>query len=75
MKDKKQKKEKKQKEIIVEKDYNGATNYNVYHMSLIERFFYTAMAAVGLFVLGYIFYHNIIISAFFALLAVKYPGI
>lgn len=75
MKDKKQKKEKKQKETIVEKDYNGATNYNVYHMSLVERVFYTAIAAVGLFVLGYIFYHNVIISALFALLAVKYPKI
>lgn len=75
MKDKAQKKPKKQKEVVVEKDYNGATNYNVYHMSTGEKVLYTLEAAVCLFALGYIFYQNVIISAIFSLIALKYPKI
>ena len=66
---------KKQKEQVVEKDYNGATDYNVYHMTVMEKVLYTLGAAIVLFVVGYIFYQNIIISLIFALLAVKYPQI
>lgn len=69
----KEKKQKKQKEEVVEKDYNGATNYNVYHMSKVETILYTLAAAVTLFALGYIFYQNVIISLLFSLLAVKFP--
>lgn len=76
-KEKKEKKEKKRKgkAEVVEKDYNGATNYNVYHMSKAEVIFYTLVAAVLLFGLGFIFYHNVIISFLFSLLALKYPKI
>ena len=75
MKAQKEKKPKKQKKVIVEKEYNGATNYNVYHMTRIEKILYTLLATVVLFALGYIFYQNFIISALFCLLAVKYPEI
>lgn len=68
---KKAKKEPQEKQV--EKDYNGATNYNVYHMSLPERMLYIAVAGVLLFAVGYIFYQNAIISGIFALLAFLYP--
>lgn len=71
----KEKKSKKQKDEVIEKDYNGATNYNVYHMSKQEIVVYTLAAGVALFALGYIFYQNTIISLLFALLAVKFPKI
>ncbi len=65
------KKSKKTKEV--EKDYGDAINYNVYHMSVLEKVVYTLFAAGVLFGLGYVFYHNVIISSIFALLAMKYP--
>lgn len=71
----KEKKSKKQEEQVIEKDYNGAVNYNVYHMSKQETIFYTLIAGVALFALGYIFYQNVIISLLFALLAMKFPKI
>lgn len=67
------KKNKKTKEVEVEKDYGDSTNYNVYHMSILEKVIYTLLAAGVLFGLGYVFYHNVIISSIFALLAMKYP--
>ena len=76
MKEKKEKpvkEKKKKKQEMPEKDYNGATNYNVYHMSAREKALYTLAAGIGLFALGYIFYHSVIISLLFACLAVKFP--
>lgn len=70
---KEEKNAKKRKASEPEKDYNGATNYNVYHMSLPERILYIALAGAVLFAIGFIFYQNVIISGAFALLAFFYP--
>ncbi len=77
MKEKAEKKgkKKKKKAEVIEKDYNGATNYNVYHMSKGEMILYTGLAGVLLFGLGYVFYQNIVVSLVFSLLALKYPKI
>lgn len=64
---------KKKKNETVEADYNGATNYNVYHMPAGEFVLYTLLAAACLFALGYIFYQNYILSGILALFALKYP--
>lgn len=71
----KEKKAKKRKDKAPEKDYNGATNYNVYHMSKHEKLLYILAAGAVLFALGYIFYQNAVVSLLFALLAFKYPKI
>lgn len=59
----------------VEKDYNGATNYNVYHMPIQEKILYTLLAAAVLFGLGFVFYHNVAISAILMVFAIKYPSL
>lgn len=54
---------------------NGAVNYEVYIMSRKEKAGYILLAAVGLFLLGYIFYRSLILSLLLALLAFKYPAL
>lgn len=66
-------KKKEQEEPELRED--GLTDYDVYVMSRQERLFHMALAAVALFAVGYIFYHNVILSAILALLCVKYPKI
>ena len=63
------------KKIPEEKEYNGAVNYNVYHMTKVEKCCYMVGAGVVLYLLGYIFYRSVAISLLFALLAVKYPAV
>lgn len=54
---------------------DGLTDYDYYFMTKKEKIIYTVAAAVVLFAVGYIFYHNIILSALLALLSFKYPAI
>lgn len=66
--------EKKEKiEMVARED--GLTDYDVYIMTKKEKIGYMLAAAVVLFAVGYIFYHNIILSAILALLALKFPKI
>lgn len=61
--------------VSVEKDYNGATNYNVYKMSKREWLMYVLLAALGIFVIGYIFYRKIWLAMILTPLALKFPSI
>ncbi len=66
-------KRKKGKEIEVRED--GLTDYNQYVMSQKEKLFYVIIAMAVLFVIGYIFYHNIILSGILMILGVKFPAL
>ena len=63
----------KEKENQVEQEEKRGTDYSTYDMSMIEWILYAGMAAAVLFLVGYIFYQKVIVSALFALFAVKYP--
>lgn len=54
---------------------DGLTDYNHYFMTRKEKIFYIAAAAVVLFAVGYIFYHNFILAGLLALLSFKFPAI
>ena len=54
---------------------NGLTDYDVYIMGKQEKALTVLAAAIVLFGVGYVFYHNIILSAVVALFAVKFPKI
>ena len=54
---------------------SGAVDYSVYVMGLSERIMYILLAAAGLFVVGYVFYHSLIMSAIFAALGILFPKI
>lgn len=54
---------------------DGLTDYNVYWMSRGERVMTMAAAAAALFAVGYVFYHNPVLSGLLALLCVKAPAI
>lgn len=54
---------------------DGLTDYNVYIMSKKEKIFYMTAAMMVLFVVGFIFYHNIILSFLLMLLGIKFPDI
>lgn len=58
-----------------ERTETGGLDYSVYYMKPPEYLAYLLLAAAGLFVLGYIFYRSVILSALVALLAFKYPPI
>lgn len=74
-KEKKEKKPKKQKEAPKpERTESGGLDYSVYYMSVPEKLGYTALAAAGLFALGWIFYQNVVIAAVLMIFAVKYPA-
>ena len=60
-------------EMVARED--GLTDYNVYLMTKKEKGFYILAAAAVLFAVGYIFYHNLILSALLALLSLKFPKI
>lgn len=70
-KEKKTTKKKKEQEVAVYE--NGAVNYNVYVMSVKEKVFYSLFAAIGLWLLGYIFYRSVPLSCILALLSLKFP--
>lgn len=57
---------------MVERD-DGLIDYDVYVMSKREKLLNILFAAAVLFAVGYIFYHNLILSALLMLLAVKWP--
>lgn len=54
---------------------DGLTDYDVYVMSKSERLFTILVAAIALFCIGYVFYHNVILALIVALFAVKAPKI
>jgi tight adherence protein B len=54
---------------------NGLNDYNVYIMSSREKVFYTLLAASLIFIVGYTFYHSIILSMLISLLSLFYPRI
>lgn len=58
-----------------EKDYNGATNYNIYKMNKKEWLLYVLLAAIGIYAIGYIFYRNIVIAMILTPFALKFPSI
>ena len=49
-------------------------NYDTYVMNLRERVLYTAIAAVVIYAVAFIFYRNLILSAFLTPIALFYPG-
>lgn len=52
---------------------SGVIDYDVYIMSLKEKIIYVLIAAAALFILGFIFYQNVIISLFVCPFALLYP--
>lgn len=66
-------KKKKEPEMVLRED--GLTDYDVYVMGKQEKTLNLLFAAVVLFGVGYIFYHNKILSALLMLFAVKWPKI
>lgn len=59
--------------MVVEKNYSGLIDYDIYVMSFKEKSLYFLLAAAVLFVIGYIFYHNIILSLLLTPFALLYP--
>lgn len=66
---------KKEKEEQPQLREDGLTDYDVYVMSRQEKTFTMIAAAVILFGVGYVFYHNVILSALLSLFCVKIPKI
>lgn len=66
-------KKEKEEEMVERED--GLTDYNVYVMGKTEKILNMVFAAAVLFAMGYIFYHNVILSALLMPLAVKWPKI
>lgn len=66
-------KKEKEEEMVERED--GLTDYNVYVMGKTEKILNMVFAAAVLFAVGYIFYHNVILSALLMILAVKWPKI
>lgn len=58
-----------------ENSQNGLTDYNVYIMSFREKLFYILAVAVLAFSLGFIFYHNVVMSLFLTPFSLLYPRI
>jgi len=51
------------------------TDYDVYVMTVSERWGFVAFAAVAIFVVAYIFYHSVVLALIFLPLALLYPKI
>lgn len=66
-------KKKENEEMIPRED--GLTDYDVYIMTKQEKIVNMLLAAAALFAVGYVFYHNLILSALLALFCVKFPAI
>jgi tight adherence protein B len=54
---------------------SGFVDYDTYIMSKKEKIFYFLIAAIALFALGFVFYHNSIVSLVICPLALLYPKI
>ena len=64
-----------EQEVVQEETSNGMPDYNVYIMTKREKLAYTILAMIAVFAIGYIFYHNIILSCILMLLGFKFPEI
>ena len=64
---------KRNKEPEMQEREDGLTDYNVYIMSRSERIFNIILAAIIIFAVGMIFYHNPILSAILALFSLRFP--
>lgn len=64
-------KKKTEPEMVERED--GLIDYNVYVMSKSEKILNIAIAAVVIFAIGYMCYHNLILSALLAVFAIKWP--
>lgn len=53
---------------------NELIDYNTYNMNLKEKIFYTMIAAIVVFVIGYVFYRSIIMALIITPVALKYPS-
>ncbi len=65
---------KKEKEELYLRE-DGLTDYDVYIMGKTEKWINILLAAAALFVVGYIFYHSMILSSLLMLLSLKWPSI
>ncbi len=54
---------------------SGLTDYSTYNMSVNEKALYIALAALGLLVIGFIFYNNLIVAIILAGLSIWFPKI
>lgn len=63
------------KENEMQEREDGLVDYDIYIMSRNEKIINTLAAAVAIFIVGMIFYHNIIFSAVIAMFALKFPSI
>lgn len=52
-----------------------AIDYNVYEMGVKEKMAYTFIAAVVIFIVGFIFYRNVLLACLLCPVALKYPKI
>lgn len=66
---------KKNQEPDMVKREDGLVDYDTYILSKNEKIAYTSLAAIVIFAVGMIFYHNIILSVLLALFAFKFPKI
>ena len=64
---------KKEDEMVPRED--GLTDYNIYIMGKQEKILNMAFAAIVLFLVGYVFYQNILLSAVLMAFCVKFPKI
>lgn len=69
------KKIKSKKKPVMEPRPDGLTDYNVYIMSRQERLMNFLLAAVAIFIVGMIFYHNPVLSLLLSMAGVKFPEI
>jgi tight adherence protein B len=51
------------------------TDYNTYSMSITERILYTAIAAAVIFVIAYVFYRSVVLSALLTPFGLLYPRV
>lgn len=57
------------------KEQEVEIDYNVYHLSVVEKIRYSVMAGLFLFLVGYLFYRSIILALILSSLGVFYPRI
>ena len=69
----KSKKAKVQEQNVVQEVSNGI-DYSEYNMTFAEKVLYALIGGGCLFLVGYVFYQNVLISAVFSLLGLKYPS-
>ena len=65
----------KKEENVIQEREDGLIDYDIYIMSRREKILNILFAAIVLFAVGYIFYHNKYLSAILMLLAFKWPPI